>query len=100
MYGKKDLKAKLLYVGLTKMCVGRFLFFLSQILNQRTNVVLAYNIVITKFTLLVLICMRIADLMKLINFNWVDYLLVCLLPSTAMILWLVIEYVKFRINGE
>jgi len=25
------------------MCVGRFLFFLSQMLNRRTNVVLAYN---------------------------------------------------------
>lgn len=43
MYGKKDLKAKLLYVGLTEMCVGRFLFFLLQMLNRRMNVVLAYN---------------------------------------------------------
>ena len=43
MCGKKDLKAKLLYVGLIKMCVGRFLFFLSQMFNRRTNVVLAYN---------------------------------------------------------
>ena len=44
MFGRKDLKAKLFYVGLIKMCVGRFLFFLSQMLNQRTNVVLAYNV--------------------------------------------------------
>ena len=43
MCGRKDLKAKLLYVGLIKMCVGKFLFFLSQIFNRRTNVVLAYN---------------------------------------------------------
>ena len=43
MYGKKALKVKLLYVGLTKMCVGRFLFFISQMLNRITNVVLAYN---------------------------------------------------------
>jgi hypothetical protein len=44
MCGRKDLKAKLLYVGLIKMCVGRFLFFLSQMFNRRTNVVLAYNV--------------------------------------------------------
>jgi hypothetical protein len=45
MFGKKDLKVKLLYVGLTKMCVGIFLFFPSQMLNRRTNVVLAYNVI-------------------------------------------------------
>ena len=46
MCGKKDLKAKLLYVGLIKMYVGRFLFFLPQMFNSSSIVALAGNVIV------------------------------------------------------
>ena len=59
-----------------------------------------FGMISTIITMFILINMGIADMMELINFDLKHYLIIALIPSAAMSIWLLIEYIIFRIKGE
>jgi len=57
-------------------------------------------IILIVLTVFILLSMKILEKLEFFNFNLHHYIFAIFLPSAVMMLWLLFEFIKFKIKGE